>query len=343
MDVILLASNRRGVGKTALAAALLSRWSEKGHSTAYLRVGPEGESQNSDSEYLIRTGFPTQSSGDSPGLTIPRINPDGESIGELSTALAQFATEVSDLGYRLVVEVSPPQGEDARTWTLCGALAEAVGGAVVAMVDYAATTETDRLNAELRPLRQRLCGLLVNAVPPYRVREGISRIHTDALDGIDRLLGVVPEDRVMLSPTIGQLASNLDAQWVLGEDKTDDLVCRVLIGGNLMDPGVTYFGRFRDQAVVVRGDRPDIQLAALGSEMTCLVLTGGHQPIPYVFHEAQEQEVPLLVVEGDTHATAKAAGGLISWGTVYHRRKAKHYAQLLEQHCDPGLLQELLA
>ena len=147
---------------------------------------------------------------------------------------------------------------------------------------------------------------------------------------------------MMLAPTVGQLARHLKAQWVLGEEKTDDLVCHVLIGGNLMDPGVTYFGRHQNQAVVVRGDRPDIQLAALGSELACLVLTGGHHPIPYVHNEAHQQEVPLLVVESDTHATAESVGGLISRGAVHHRRKANHYAHLLEQHCQTRLLQELL-
>ena len=342
MDVVLLASNRAGVGKTSMAAALVARWSQQGHRIAYLRVGADGGSQETDTEYLAELTSAAQQSADAPSLTVPRINPAGQTIGGLDVALANFASEATSLGYKLVVEVSPPQGEETRTWTLCSELANASGALVVAMVDYAATTEMDRLNAELRPVRQRLGGLLVNATPPYRTREAALRLLGNTGAGDVHLLGVVPEDRMMLAPTVGQLATHLKAQWVLGDGQTDDLVCHVLIGGNLMDPGVTYFGRHQNQAVVVRGDRPDIQLAALGSELACLVLTGGHHPIPYVHNEAQQQEVPLLVVESDTHATAASVGGLISRGAVHHRRKANHYAHLLEQHCQTGPLQELL-
>ena len=222
MDVVLLASNKPGVGKTALAAAILYRWSQQGYRSAYLRIGSDGGSQESDTGYL--------GGMDAPPLTVPRINPDIDSIREVSTALSGFAAEVSSLGCRLVVEVSPPAGEDSRAWTLCGELAEAVNGSVVAMVDYAAALEIDRLNAELRPVSQRICGLLVNAAPPYRVREGLSYIQANGEHGCGPLLGVVPEDRTMLAPTVAQLASNLNAQWVLGEEKSNSLVCRVLIG-----------------------------------------------------------------------------------------------------------------
>ena len=340
MDIVLLASNKPGIGKTAVAAALVSQWSQQGHHAAYLRIGPDGGNQEADTNYLADLASTNQPHP--PVISVPRINPQGATIGGLNTALADLSAEVSSLGCRLVVEVSLPATEESRTWALCGELAEAAKASVVAMVDYAATIDTDRLNAELRPVRQRLGGLLVNATPPYRVRESESRLLQTADGASSQLLGVIPEDRMMLAPTVGQLASHLGAQWVLGEERADDFVYRVLIGGNLMDPGVTYFGRHEDQAVVVRGNRPDIQLAALSSEMRCLILTGGHQPIPYVLHEAQQQEVPLLVVETDTHATAEMLGGLVFWGTVYDRRKSRHYAHLLEQHCKAALLQELL-
>lgn len=343
MDVVLLASNRPGTGKTALASALASRWGQQGHWVAYLRLGPDDESQEADTAYVTSLTTINGSPEGAHGLTVPRINPLGQTIGGLSAALADFRSEAAGLGYRLLLEVSPPKGEEPRTWALCGELAEAADASVIPIVDHAAMAEIDRLNAELRPVRQRLHGLLVNSMPPYRIRAWGAELLAQSGGDTDHVLGMIPEDRVMLSPTMGQVAEHLGAQWVLGQEKRDELVSRVLIGGNLMDPGVTYFGRYPEQAVVVRGDRPDIQLAALGSELTCLILTGGHQPIPYVYHEAQEQEVPLLVVESDTHATAEALGSVISWGTVHHQAKTERFAHLLEKHCEPGLLQQLLA
>ena len=343
MDVVLLASNRPGIGKTAMAAALVSQWVLHGHRAAYLRVGTDDDSHEADTAYLTNLIGLNGTSEAEHSLTVPRINPLGQTIGGLSAALGDFCGEAVGLGYRLLLEVSPPKGEEPRAWALCGELAEAANAAVVPVVDYSATVEAERLSAELRPVRQRLHGLLVNSMPPYRIRACEAELLAQRGGNADHVLGMIPEDRVMLSPTIGQIAEHLHAQWVLGEEKSDELAPRVLIGGNLMDPGVTYFGRYPEQAVVVRGDRPDIQLAALGSKLTCLILTGGHQPIPYVYHEAQEQEVPVLVVASDTHATAEAMGNVIAWGAVHHRVKTERFAQLLEKHCEPGLLQELLS
>ena len=66
MDVVLLASNRAGVGKTSMAAALVSRWSQQGHRLAYLRVGADGGSQETDTEYLAELTSAAQQSADAP-------------------------------------------------------------------------------------------------------------------------------------------------------------------------------------------------------------------------------------------------------------------------------------
>ena len=109
-----------------------------------------------------------------------------------------------------------------------------------------------------------------------------------------------------------------------------------------MDWGTIYFGRHEDKAVVVRGDRPDIHLAALSTPTACLVLTGGHQPIPYVYKEAEQREVPLLVVDGDTVSTVEALGTLSRLATVHHMSKVERFGQLLQQHGDLGALEGLL-
>ena len=351
MDLVFIASNKPGAGKTALAAALVLHWSRQGRPTAYLRIGGNGAEEGTrevDSRYVAglaalerpEAGPPTPALEiDQRGLFIE----SGQSIEGLATEMARLAAEAARQGSRLVVEVSSQEGQEGGPWALCGRLAEAAGGSVVGVVDYAAARQAGPLESQLQPAQPWLSGILVNAAPPHRLREAAQGLPAQMEAWGSRLLGVMPEDRLMLAPTVGQLAERLKAHWVLGQERADDLVCHVLIGGNLMDPGVTYFGRHQDQAVVVRGNRPDIQLAALGSELACLALTGGHQPIPYVLHEARQQQVPLLVVEGDTHATAESLGGVASLGTARHPRKAERFLGLLEQRCHGEALAGLLA
>ena len=69
---------------------------------------------------------------------------------------------------------------------------------------------------------------------------------------------------------------------------------RFLIGGNIMDNGPTYYGRYHNQAVIIRAQRPDIQLASMLPQTRFLLLTRPGDPTDYV--------------------------------------KACHYAALLEQH-----------
>ena len=57
---------------------------------------------------------------------------------------------------------------------------------------------------------------------------------------------------------------------------------------------------YENKAVIVRGDRPDLQMAALNTSTACIVLTKGVEPIEYVRYEAEQEEVSLIVVETDT-------------------------------------------
>jgi BioD-like phosphotransacetylase family protein len=145
----------------------------------------------------------------------------------------------------------------------------------------------------------------------------------------------------MASVTLGQIAQHLDGQWVLGQEKAHDLVENFLIGGNIMDSGVTYFGRMESKAVIVRGDRPDIQLAALSTPTTCLILTGGHEPIQYVYHQAEQEEVPLLVVQTDTISAAHALDTVLEGSTIHHPRKLERFQELTEEYVDVAAIQAI--
>ena len=49
--------------------------------------------------------------------------------------------------------------------------------------------------------------------------------------------------------------------------------------------------------MIVRGDRPDVQMSALGTDMECFILTNGLEPIEYVKYEADEEEVSIVIVD----------------------------------------------
>ena len=138
----------------------------------------------------------------------------------------------------------------------------------------------------------------------------------------------------MLSITMDQLAQQLDGRWELKPSDNQAWVDRFLIGGNIMDSGAGYFGRYSHQAVITRAERPDIQMACLMQNTRCLVLTGGARPTEYIRVEAAKRGVPVLLVDGGTVATADSIGVLATTAVPHNWHKAERMADLLAEHSD---------
>jgi hypothetical protein len=86
--------------------------------------------------------------------------------------------------------------------------------------------------------------------------------------------------------------------------------------------------------VVTRGDRPDIQLAALETSTSCLVLTNNVNPLPNILSLAKAAKVPVVMVKEDTMRTMEALEGVLGKAKFSHEKKVERLEQLLEQHLD---------
>ena len=311
-------------GKTSVAAGLLARLRDAGRNAAYAKpFSPDAES---DADHAFASGVLADALGIAVGPS-PRPMTDG--VEDAAAALA----ELRDHTGTVIVEVvhgAPgaelADGDDLRVLEVHGYTA---GQDWAAVADRAAGRWGNRLAA-----------LLVNAVPPYRTDAVASAV---AESSADVAAVVVPESRVMLAPTVAQVADYLEAVWTLEPVNADAPVERFLIGGNIMDSGPTYYGRYRNQAVITRAQRPDIQLASMLPQTRCLVLTGPGEPTEYVKAEAMERDIPLLQVFASTIETADALDRLIDAVPPYSLAKVRHYAALLEQHAGPETLDGWLA
>ena len=145
-------------------------------------------------------------------------------------------------------------------------------------------------------------------------------------------MALLPEDRRLQAVTVDRIAEHLNGEYFLGQDKKDQLFDNVLIGGIVLDNGVEYFDINHTKAVLVRADRPDIQMAALQTPTRCLVLTGGHRPIQYIEHEAREEEVPVILVQQGTLEASRQLDTLFDGASVHHLDKADAFAELLQCH-----------
>ncbi len=323
MPTILITGPARS-GKTSLAAGLLAHARDGGRSAAYCKPFSADGANDADHAFAAETlaeGF---------GISV------GQPPGQLTSSPDEAANAVAGLRSNadlVIVEAAP--GSPAAD------LAAAIDARVLEVNAYAPDTDwASAADQAAGRWGNRLACLVVNSVPPYK-GEAVVASAAESSAEVDAV--VIPESRVMLAPTVAQVAEHLDAVWTLDPVNADAPVERFLIGGNIMDHGPTYYGRYANQAVITRAQRPDIQLASMLPQTRCLVLTGPGEPSEYVKAEAMERDIPLLQVFSSTIETADALDHIIDSSTVHSLAKARHFAALLRQRATADALDGWLA
>ena len=321
MNVIYVASDRPGAGKTATALALTSALRQRGMKTGYFKPFCANPHNDADVNFAKSMGDDVL---DPVPLRVTEINhPTPAVVVEQAQAIASAAKDWD----ALVVEGPSLSVGDEDLSDISHHLSRGLNAKVVAVVAYATRPYSDELSRISDTFRDDLLGVFVNQVIRHRVRE------VERMLGAN-VLGIVPEDRLMLSVSLNQVAAALESAWVWGEEQGESLVERYLIGGNFMDSGDHYFNRMDNKAVIVRGDRPDIQLSALTGQVTGMINTGGHQPVEYLLHEVEQLDVPLMVTPHRTAAAVEALGSILNEANPYHPRKISRFLHLLRKHCN---------
>jgi BioD-like phosphotransacetylase family protein len=218
-------------------------------------------------------------------------------------------------------------------------LANATDGLILLVVRYG-----DGLSAVAKEYGSRLAGVIINGLPKYRAEDAGGTLAADLESSGTKLLGSIPDDRRMLAPRIGQVAEFLGGQFLNGEDQSDRLLDNFLIGGLVLDWGPFYFSSRKNTGVIVRGDRPDVQIAAIQTDTTrALVLTKGVRPVEYVVYEAEQRGIPLVVVPGNTHDVAEQLEGLQPQVEFDHADKLARMVDMVSEHIDIEALADQLA
>ena len=344
MTVLYIAGHQAGAGKTALAAALALDVMQMGHSAVVLkplRVAGDGRRDLDGDSGFYKQLVPGNPQPEGWPLT---VTPD--QLATSPGALDGISERVKLAGAEAdvtIVEGLDGLGPGSPEAVASAALSEELGARVIVAVRHDPAVGPDELGGARQTFGESLLGLVLNGVARYRGHE-VSASLLPALEAAESpVLGVIPEDRVMLSPSVRDVAAHLDGEFRLQEERADELVESVMIGGFFLDPGDYVFSRREHKAVLVRADRPDLQMAALRTSTACLVLTGGQNPIQYVTYHAEQEEVPLVLVQCETLEAMERLHTVGERVTVHHARKARRFRELLERHCDVSALRGALA
>jgi len=178
-----------------------------------------------------------------------------------------------------------------------------------------------------------LLGVVLNKVPGTRVEHVRGETSTQLNKAGVSILGVLPEDRALFAPTMGELAEHIQGEVLSGAEKSAELVENFMLGAMCVDPGPEYFGRKDNKAVVVRSERPDMQLAALETSLRCLVLTGDAAPKPDVLYRAEEKSVPIILARDDITTIVSNIESALG-KTGFNQEKLQKLTEIMEQHFD---------
>jgi BioD-like phosphotransacetylase family protein len=161
-----------------------------------------------------------------------------------------------------------------------------------------------------RLLAGKLAGVVLNRVPARRSEDVRAGIEAAGL----KVIGIVPEDRLLASPTLGEVAQALEAEKLFFNSGGDRPLDHTLIASISADPGQGYFSRTGADTVIVRSDKPDLQLAALNAGASAMIVTGDLPILGYVLERAEDDMIPLLRTKRETAETVRAIEGLYGAG-----------------------------
>ncbi|MHB8895950.1 MAG: phosphotransacetylase family protein [Candidatus Geothermincolia bacterium] len=186
-------------------------------------------------------------------------------------------------------------------------------------------------------------GAVINWVPPRRIeftRNLLARYMGHK--GIN-VFGSIPQDRLLRSITVNDLAHSLNGKIICAQDRGDELIESMMVGAMGQDQALRLFRKQANKVVVTGGDRSDIQLAALETPTKSLILTGGHRPSPLVLGQAEEIGVPVIMVDYDTATTVEMVEAAIGHQKVHSPRKIERIRTFIRDGLDLDLLLEQLS
>lgn len=323
MNGVYIHSDENRSGKTAIAVTLASLLRGEGVSIAVVKVVGRTDAGEPDRDPIIyrdllgQTGAPSL-------IAVETDRP----ISDTLEAVVDSCNEAAGSADVLIIEGSSDiESEAARQ------LADALDVGVVGVTTHVHGKDARALSPWPGVFGERLIGVVVNGRTRYQGTEAAGSF-VPAIRALGmEALGVVPEDRLLLSSTIDQVVEHLGGRYLQGEEYGSRLIEHFLVGGMGLDRGTLYFGiHTTNKAVIVRGDRPDIQMAALHTPTSCLIVTNGTEPVEYITHEADLEDVPVAVVDASTLDTMEAVRGLQDNAAFDHPEKVERFSTLLRDN-----------
>lgn len=311
MVTLYVVSAEEGAGKTAICAGVGRYLLGTGKKVGFLRPLTD-DGNDADAAFMKRVLTLSEA--------VDSLSPPASDVNKVKEAHSKVAQ-----GKDVVIVESLLNKSSAE-------IARALDARVIIVEVY--TVSPFQPSGSYPEFGENLLGIVLNKVPASQlkhVQDGASAQYGKA--GVN-LLGVLPEDRALAALTVGEIADCVQGKILNDADKSAELVENFMLGAMVVDSGLEYFGRKKNKAAVVRGDRPDMQLAALETSTRCLVLSGSTEPPIYnVLQKAENRGIPIIQAESDTSTIIASLEEALSKTRFCQEKKLSRLGEIM-RHLD---------
>ncbi|WP_258104300.1 phosphate acetyltransferase [Marinoscillum sp. MHG1-6] len=180
--------------------------------------------------------------------------------------------------------------------------------------------------------------VIVNRVP-NAIHDDLEQVLVSRLPKHLKDFDLIPQDEVLNSPTVGEIAEALGAKVLYGENQLNRLAYYNTIAA--MQPH-HYLGRVKENCLVITpGDRGDIVMTTLQAHQSVnypsfagiLLTTGFHLEEAYQkLLEGLPDMIPIMSVETNTYDTARLVSNVHSYIKPINHKKIALALQLFDKN-----------
>lgn len=338
-------STHRYSGKSAVCVALLRHFQAAGYKVGYQK--PVSTTARQEDANFIKNTFGLEDPLEALApviLTEQKVRKvlRGE-VGRFQARLVETCDQVSrgkdvvileggsSLRSGYMLELSPLQ------------TVELLDARVVVVVGYKDDVQLvdDLLISKVR-LADRLAGTIINQVPPHHLEYVEQEVRPFVEARQVPVLATLPQDRLLQSITIGELADCLEGEFIGQEEWRQSLVENLAVGAMDVEHALSHFRRSLNKAVIVGGDRADIQIAALETSTKVLILTGNLRPASLIQARAEERGVAIIVSPHATLQTVEVVEQFFGKSRFHQTEKVKRFEEMFNQRMDFAALHRAL-
>lgn len=353
MKSLYVTSVERYSGKTALCLGLGKRFQEDGHKVGYLkplslqpwRIGSHVADEDAAfvKEVLQLKEQPWELS---PVVVTPEyLRERLTSAGELNQmeSVRQAIDKIGQGKDILLLEGGGSMREGYVFGLPTPVVASTFGSHVLMIVKYRDDVRVlDDALASQKRLGANLSGILINRVPQDAAGFVKEKVIPFLEDHEIRVFGMLPEVRALAALTVEELVELLNADVLSKGTRKGALVENLTVGAMQAEAALSRFRKQTNKAVITGGDRTDIQLAALETSTTCLILTGNLRPSPLVVRQAEEFGVAVLLVPTNTMETVERIENVFGKTRLGQPSKFSRFQTLLSDNINFRRLYEAI-